>query len=538
MRGDRRAALLTVTRTVAGFAGAAVVLVPMAGGAGVPPAVDVAVAWALLTAGVMLAPRDDRASALVGAAGLLWVVMVLVPPDGSVPTTIIARFALAPTALLALAVIHAGRSAQSSVAGFAGLAAVLATVVGGAGHFRFAVLVIGLAVLAVALTGSRGAPAGDGRRPAAVLLQAGVGTGLTTVGALIAVPVGSERIVSTLHAAVLVLGSAGLCAVTSRSGGGAVDGLELDTPEGLGAALGRALDREPVVIALPKGDGTWLDAAGRRVEPLPDQRPWRAADGALLARLSDPGDLDQQQHRALDRLLAAAVHGARLRADLRERAAALDASRGRLLTAAADERARLATLIERGPLARLGRLDGLTPLVREDPVLATRRDAASTALGSVRRGLDPTAPGLELALRALADDTGASLRAESTWPTVDLLDPARARALWFVCAEALANAAKHSPGAPVEVSVRTTADAVEVRVRDRGPGGADPAGSGLAGLSERAASVGGWLRVRSDARGTEVSVGVPTTTADTGKPSATTARTLMSAAAPTETVAP
>ena len=285
------------------------------------------------------------------------------------------------------------------------MAAVLATVVGGAGHFRFAVLVIGLAVLAVALTGSRGAAAGDGRRRAAVLLQAGVGTGLTTVGALIAVPVGSERTVSTLHAAVLVLGSAGLCAVTSRSGGGAADGLELDTPEGLGAALGRALDREPVVIALPKGDGTWLDAGGRRVEPSPDQRPWRAADGALLARLSDPGDLDRQQRRALDRLLAAAVHGARLRADLRERAAALDASRGRLLTAAADERARLATLIERGPLARLDRLDGLTSLVREDPVLATRRDAARTALGSVRRGLDPTAPGLELALRALADDS-------------------------------------------------------------------------------------------------------------------------------------
>jgi signal transduction histidine kinase len=237
-------------------------------------------------------------------------------------------------------------------------------------------------------------------------------------------------------------------------------------------------------------------------------------------------------------LLAAAVHGARLRADLRERAAALDASRGRLLTAAADERARLATLIERGPLARLDALDVLTSRVRDDPVLATRRDAASTALGSVLRGLDPTARGLEVALRALVSDTGGAVLADSTWPGVDRLDPARARAVWFVCAEALANAVKHSPGAPVEMSVFTTADAVEVRVRDRGPGGADPAGSGLTGLSERAASVGGWLRVRSDASGTEVSVRVPTTTGSKGKLSPTTATTLMPTPAQAATVVP
>ena len=87
---------------------------------------------------------------------------------------------------------------------------------------------------------------------------------------------------------------------------------------------------------------------------------WARA-ASVLARMSDPGDLEPQQRRALDRMLAAAVQGARLRADLRERAAALDASRGRLLTAAADERqARLATLIERGPLARLDRIGELT----------------------------------------------------------------------------------------------------------------------------------------------------------------------------------
>jgi signal transduction histidine kinase len=131
------------------------------------------------------------------------------------------------------------------------------------------------------------------------------------------------------------------------------------------------------------------------------------------------------------------------------------------------------------------------------------------------------------------------VRHDAQFPAPGRLDPARARALWFVCAEALANAAKHAPGAPVEITVRTSAYAVEVRVRDQGPGGADPSGSGLTGLSERAASVGGWLRMSSDRSGTELVIGVPLTgTPVPDKPFATTARTLMQVTAPTGTVAP
>ena len=530
---------MTATWAAAGLAGAAVVVVQLVPGVAQASPLDVSVAWALLAAGVVLTPRSTRASALVSAAGLLWVLMVVVPMDGSAPATAVARLALVPTALLTIAVMDAGWPRAGAVVRTCEVVVALAALVAGIGRYRFALLAIGLAVLAVAVTGRQVLARGDGRRRAAVLLQVGVGTGVTVVGVLAAVPVGSERTVTDLHAAVMVFACAGLCAVTPRSGSGGAEGLELDTPEGLGAALGRALDRPAVSIALPKGDGTWLDAGGRVVEPFPDQQLWLGEGGDVLARMSDPGDLEPQQRRALDRMLAAAVQGARLRADLRERAAALDASRGRLLTAAADERARLATLIERGPLARLDRIGELTPLVGDDPVLATRTKAARVALGSVLRGLDPTAPGLETALRALAADNGAAVRPDSSWPERGRLDPARARAVWFVCAEALANAAKHAPAASVQVAVRTTTEAVEVRVRDEGPGGADPAGSGLTGLSQRAASVGGWLRLRSGRSGTEVVIGVPlTATAATGKPLVTTARTRMPAAAPAGTVAP
>jgi signal transduction histidine kinase len=522
VRGDRRAALLSAVRAAYGLAAVAVVVVPLTLSGVSPSPLDVGVAWALLVAGTTLAARDVRGTALVGAAGLLWVLLVLVPADGSAPATALARLALMPTALLALAVMGAGSAGSRVVSRCAAAAVVLAAVFGGAGWYRFAVLAIGLSVLVVAW--SRRRPQGERgvRIDASVLLQGAVGTGFTTAGALAALPMASERTITALHAAVMVLGSAGLCAVTSRSAPGVQGALALDTPEGLGVALGRALDRPPVSIALSTGDGRWLDAGGREVEPDAGLRPWHAADGALLARVSDPGDLDRRQRRAIDRFLAAAAHGARLRADLRDRAAALDGSRDRLLTAAADERARLATLIERGPLDRLDRLDALTPLVRDDPVLATRRHAARSGLRSVLRGLDPTAAGLEAALRALASDCGARVRPDSTWPAPGHLDPARARAVWFVCAEALANAAKHCPGAQVELGAGTTADAVEVVVRDRGPGGADPAGSGLSGLSGRAASVGGRLRVRSDPAGTEVAVWVPTAAGSPAAPAPTT----------------
>jgi signal transduction histidine kinase len=469
----------------------------------------------------------------------MWVLMVVVPMDGSAAATAVARLALVPTALLAVAIMDAGGPPAGAVARTCEVVAVLTALVAGSGHYRFALLAIGLGVLVVGVAGREALGHGDRRRRAAVMLQAGFGTGAMTVGALVALPLGADRAVTGLHAVVMVLGCAGLCAVTSRPALLGADALELDTPGWLGAALGRALDRPPVSIALPKGDGTWLDAGGREVEPRPDQAPWRSQDGNLLARISDPGEMDPQQRRAVDRMLAAAVEGARLRADLRDRATALDASRGRLLTAAADERARLATLIERGPLARLDRIGALTPLMQDDPLLAARREAATTSLGSVLRGLDPTAPGLEAALRALAEDTGATVCPGSTWPAPGRLDPARSRAVWFVCAEALVNAAKHAPGAQVEVLARTTADAVEVQVRDDGPGGAQPAGSGLTGLSERASSVGGRLRVRSGPRGTEVAFAVPLTDrVATGKPSAATARTRMPTAAPAGRVAP
>jgi signal transduction histidine kinase len=78
--------------------------------------------------------------------------------------------------------------------------------------------------------------------------------------------------------------------------------------------------------------------------------------------------------------------------------------------------------------------------------------------------------------------------------------------MWFAAAEAVTNALKHVPGA--SVVVRASGPCC-LEVVDHGPGGADPAGGGLAGIRDRVAAVGGRVEVASGHAGTRVTVTVP-----------------------------
>jgi signal transduction histidine kinase len=71
---------------------------------------------------------------------------------------------------------------------------------------------------------------------------------------------------------------------------------------------------------------------------------------------------------------------------------------------------------------------------------------------------------------------------------------------YFVAAEALTNAAKHSGCSHVYVSVQIENGSATVEVHDDGVGGADPsAGSGLRGLADRVSALGGRLEIESPA---------------------------------------
>jgi signal transduction histidine kinase len=71
-------------------------------------------------------------------------------------------------------------------------------------------------------------------------------------------------------------------------------------------------------------------------------------------------------------------------------------------------------------------------------------------------------------------------------------------AAYYVVSEALTNAAKHSGASKLEVDVAVRDDVLCVAVGDDGVGGAVPErGSGLLGLKDRAAAIGGSLRLQS-----------------------------------------
>jgi signal transduction histidine kinase len=125
-----------------------------------------------------------------------------------------------------------------------------------------------------------------------------------------------------------------------------------------------------------------------------------------------------------------------------------------------------------------------------DDVLQELRDISS--------GLHPAAlshGGLQPGLNALARrspipvalDVGVSGR---------LAEPVEIAAYYLV-AEMLTNAAKHANASHVDVTAVARDGALGVCVRDDGVGGADPAGSGLVGLSDRVQALGGTMTIDS-----------------------------------------
>jgi signal transduction histidine kinase len=81
------------------------------------------------------------------------------------------------------------------------------------------------------------------------------------------------------------------------------------------------------------------------------------------------------------------------------------------------------------------------------------------------------------------------------------LPPEIEASAYFIVAEALTNVVKHSEAARAEVRAVVEYDTLRVEVRDDGVGGADLDGAGLTGVADRAAALGGRLRIDSPAGG-------------------------------------
>ncbi len=219
-------------------------------------------------------------------------------------------------------------------------------------------------------------------------------------------------------------------------------------------------------------------------------------------------------------LVATGAHAAALlsrdpdRRELTQRISTLESSRAGAVDVQEAELRRIERDLHDGAQARLVAL-GMSLGMAEQKLasepeaaaalLADARKGAGAALRELRdlaRGIHPPVladRGLDAAVRALAAGSPISVTVAAT--ITERPRPPVESAAYFVVAEALANAGKHSGASRVDVRIVRAGEELTVDVHDDGVGGANPAGGGLSGLRRRVEALDGTLHVLSPAGG-------------------------------------
>lgn len=203
-------------------------------------------------------------------------------------------------------------------------------------------------------------------------------------------------------------------------------------------------------------------------------------------------------------LIGTAIANAHARAEL-------VASRARIVTAADNARRGIERDLHDGAQQRLVTLAlqvrTLEMAIPPDPAELRSRLAgigdglrtASDELRELAHGVHPailSRGGLRPALRDLG--RRAPLPVEVNVDVPARLPQAVEIAAYYTVAETLTNAAKHAQASVVTVNVHTDATSLRISVADDGVGGANlDAGSGLVGLEDRVAALGGKLHLSS-----------------------------------------
>jgi signal transduction histidine kinase len=286
-------------------------------------------------------------------------------------------------------------------------------------------------------------------------------------------------------------------------------------------------DPDALVVYARSGADGYVDEDGRAVRPGPGpnrrihpvQHHGRTVGGIvhredLIADHSVMEVLGGIVAMGIDAQRSAAEQRALL-TELRGRESDLYASRRRLLQAEDSERRRISRDLHDGAqqhIVLLGLNARRLSRSSTDPEVAA--EAASIADGmtglllefhDLIAGIMP-APlldrGLVPALELLAEQMPLPTSVDAD-PVPDHLSAETESTLYFAVSEALTNVLKHADATSARVRVTRAADpdagpALVVSVTDDGVGGADPAaGTGLRGLGDRVAALGGTLSVES-----------------------------------------
>jgi signal transduction histidine kinase len=334
-----------------------------------------------------------------------------------------------------------------------------------------------------------------------------------------------------IHAAIPAGFLLGIVAARLARGGIADLAVELGRGVPLGGlrdTLARALRDPTLALAFPAPGGAgWVDPQGHPVEVPAAATASRSLarlerDGQPLATLlydpaieaEDPGRVD-----AVASVARMALENERLAAQVRAQLDEVRASRSRIVEAADAERRRIERDLHDGAQQRLvalamrldqarGRAAGAGDIIEAatDELLQAIREVRDLA-----HGLHPpilSERGLAAAVEALVER--GSLPVQATIPADRLPDEVEAAA-YFLIAESLTNAAKHAAASSVRVDATITAGTLRVTVADDGRGGADASrGSGLVGLVDRLAAIGGTVAVDSPpGGGTRLTAEIP-----------------------------
>jgi signal transduction histidine kinase len=286
--------------------------------------------------------------------------------------------------------------------------------------------------------------------------------------------------------------------------------IELDESTGtLREALAQLLRDPALEVGFAGDSGEFVDELGRAVASAPSGRiatelvSAEQVVGVVVHGRHVLATRDDREAVAIAVSLAAAR--ARLRRELRLQADAVSLSTVKLIQAEDDERLRLATRLGASAGRSLREAAGLLAEAHASAAGEEELDAAigeadvqlartQAELAALAGGLGVPAliAGLPAALAELVD--GLPLHVEAQFADVECTSEIAAT-IWFVCSEGVANVLKHAGASRLRVELVERTTDLRLLVEDDGRGGADATGSGLAGLRDRVAALGGKLGV-------------------------------------------
>jgi len=247
--------------------------------------------------------------------------------------------------------------------------------------------------------------------------------------------------------------------------------------------------------------------------------------GLIVIERPEAGDTfteeDDRVLTELARQVGLALHNAQLDSalqntldELRAQAEALRESRARIVASGDAERRRLERNLHDGAQQNLVALAVSLRLARD--VLAEEPETAAQMLDQLADDLKVTIQelrdlahgiypplladsGLGKALEAAASRSPQSVRVTAT--DLRRYSPDIEAAVYFCCLEALQNAAKHAPGATVDVRLWEQSGGLLFSVTDDGPGfdvAAARGGHGHVNMADRLGAIGGTIRWQSE----------------------------------------